>query len=96
MLDYRKYHVCIYENSEEYQKQIEECKKYSCNKVIEFGQLVVVLIPFGDWHSRGLKQGNWVVEEDKIVWKYISEKFKSKYKNVGITTQYLRGVLNVK
>lgn len=27
MLDYWKYHVCIYENSEEYQKQLDEVNK---------------------------------------------------------------------
>lgn len=76
--------------------KLKSVKKCGCNKVVEFGRLAVVLIPFGDWHSKGLKQGDWVVEEDKIVWKYISENFKSKYKNVRITTQYLRSVLNAK
>lgn len=94
MLDYWKYHVCIYENSEEYLKQIEEDRKYSCNKIINFGQLVIVLIPFGDWYVKGIKQGDWEINQDKIVWNYISEKFKKKYKNIKITTQYLRSVLN--
>lgn len=93
MLKYKKYHVCIFENSKEYEKQIEEYKKYDCNKIVDFGNLIVVLIPFGDWYSTGLKQGDWVVKEDKITWRYISEKFKNKYKGVRIRTQYLRRIL---
>lgn len=94
MLEYWKYHVCVYENSEVYKKQIEEYKRYSCNKIINFRGLIIVLIPYGEWYTKGIKQGDWQINQDKIEWKYISQEFKKKYKNIRITTQYLRGVLN--